>query len=81
MELGLLESLVSKRDLLAKQQGETKMARIEGNALTYWLATNNARDSLCKQDYYARYDHEQRVAGSSFCGARLRDTTPHSRAG
>jgi type IV secretion/conjugal transfer VirB4 family ATPase len=58
-ELELLESLVPKRDLLVKQPGSTKKLRLEVDALTYWLATNNARDNLRKQDYFARYGPEQ----------------------
>jgi len=58
-ELELLESLVPKRDLLLKQPGSTKKLRLEVDALTYWLATNNARDNMRKQDYFARFGPEQ----------------------
>ena len=58
-ELELLESLVPKRDLLLKQPGITKKLRLEVDALTYWIATNNSRDNLCKQEYFARYGPEQ----------------------
>ncbi len=58
-ELELLESLVPKRDLLVKQPGSTKKLRLEVDALTYWIATNNARDNLRKQEYFARFGPEQ----------------------
>jgi type IV secretion system protein VirB4 len=58
-ELELLESLVPKRDLLLKQPGLAKRLRLEVDALTYWIATNNARDNLRKQQYFARFGPEQ----------------------
>jgi type IV secretion/conjugal transfer VirB4 family ATPase len=57
-ELELLESLVPKRDLLLKQPGSTKKLRLEVDALTYWIATNNARDNMRKQEYFARFGPE-----------------------
>ncbi len=58
-ELELLESLVPKRDLLLKQPGITKNLRLDVDALTYWIATNNSRDNLRKQEYFVRYGPEQ----------------------
>jgi type IV secretion/conjugal transfer VirB4 family ATPase len=58
-ELELLESLVPKRDFLLKQPGITKKLRLDVDALTYWIATNNSRDNLRKQGYFARYGPEQ----------------------
>ncbi len=58
-ELELLESLVPKRDLLLKQPGHTKKLVLEVDALTYWIATNNSRDNLRRQKYFARYGPEQ----------------------
>jgi type IV secretion system protein VirB4 len=58
-ELELLESLVPKRDLLLKQPGHTKKLVLEVDALTYWIATNNSRDNLRKQEYFVRYGPEQ----------------------
>lgn len=59
VELELLESLVPKRDLLLKQPGHTKKLRLDVDALSYWMATNNSRDNLRKQEYFARYGPEQ----------------------
>jgi len=58
-QLELLESLVPKRELLLIQPRGTKKLVLEVDALTYWIATNNARDNLRKQDYFARYGPEQ----------------------
>ncbi len=58
-ELELLESLVPKRDLLLKQPKSAKKLRLEVDALSYWMATNNARDNVRKRDYFARYGAEQ----------------------
>jgi type IV secretion system protein VirB4 len=58
-QLALLESLVPKRELLLIQPRGTKKLVLEVDALTYWIATNNARDNLRKQDYFARFGPEQ----------------------
>jgi type IV secretion system protein VirB4 len=58
-QLELLESLVPKRELLVIQPRGTKKLVLEVDALTYWIATNNARDNLRKQDYFARFGPEQ----------------------
>ncbi|MBT9332010.1 VirB4 family type IV secretion system protein [Paracidobacterium acidisoli] len=58
-QLELLESLVPKRELLVIQPRGTKKLVLEVDALTYWIATNNARDNIRKQDYFARFGPEQ----------------------
>jgi type IV secretion system protein VirB4 len=58
-QLELLESLVPKRELLIIQPRGTKKLVLEVDALTYWIATNNARDNLRKQEYFARFGPEQ----------------------
>ena len=58
-QLELLESLVPKRDLLLIQPGSTKRLRLEVDSLSYWVATNNARDNLRKRDYFHRFGPEQ----------------------
>jgi type IV secretion system protein VirB4 len=58
-QLELLESLVPKRELLLMQPEGTKKLVLEVDALTYWIATNNARDNLRKQEYFARFGPEQ----------------------
>lgn len=58
-ELELLETLVPKRDLLLKQPRGTKKLRLDVDAFSYWMATNNARDNVLKQEYFTRYGAEQ----------------------
>ncbi len=58
-QLELLESLIPKRDLLLIQPRGTKKLRLEVDPLTYWIATNNARDNIRKQEYFARHGPEQ----------------------
>ncbi|MGC1784599.1 MAG: DUF87 domain-containing protein [Acidobacteriaceae bacterium] len=58
-QLELLESLIPKRELLLMQPRGTKKLVLEVDAMTYWIATNNSRDNMCKQDYFARYGAEQ----------------------
>ncbi|WP_446741924.1 VirB4 family type IV secretion system protein [Silvibacterium acidisoli] len=58
-QLELLESLVPKRELLVIQPRGTKKLVLEVDALSYWMATNNARDNIRKQDYFNRFGPEQ----------------------
>lgn len=58
-QLELLESLVPKRELLVIQPRGTKTLVLEVDALTYWIATNNAKDNLRKHDYFSRFGPEQ----------------------
>jgi type IV secretion/conjugal transfer VirB4 family ATPase len=58
-QLEMLESLVPKRELLLIQPHGTKKLVLSVDALTYWIATNNARDNLRKQDYFSRFGPEQ----------------------
>jgi type IV secretion system protein VirB4 len=58
-QLELLSCLKSKRELLLVQPGVTKKLQLEVDSLTYWLATNNARDNLRKQEYFAHFGLEQ----------------------
>jgi type IV secretion/conjugal transfer VirB4 family ATPase len=58
-QLELLKSLVPKRELLLIQPRGTKKLVLEVDALGYWMATNNARDNIRKQDYFARFGPEQ----------------------
>ncbi|MGC2160692.1 MAG: DUF87 domain-containing protein [Silvibacterium sp.] len=58
-QLELFESLVPKRELLLIQPRSTKKLVLEVDALGYWMATNNARDNIRKQDYFARFGPEE----------------------
>ena len=41
------------------QPGTTKKLTLEVDALSYWVATNNTRDNLRKQEYFAKYGAEE----------------------
>ena len=58
-QLELFESLVPKRELLLIQPRGTKKLVLEVDALGYWMATNNARDNIRRQDYFARFGPEE----------------------
>jgi type IV secretion/conjugal transfer VirB4 family ATPase len=58
-QLELLESLVPKRELLLIQREGSKKLVLEVDALGYWMATNNSRDNLRRQDYFARFGPEE----------------------
>lgn len=58
-ELELLESLVPQCDLLLKQPRGTKKLRLDVDALTYWISTNNSRDNLRRQEYFNRFGPEE----------------------
>jgi type IV secretion system protein VirB4 len=58
-QLELLESLVPRREMLLIQPRGTKKLILDVDAVTYWTATNNARDNLRRQDYFARFGPEQ----------------------
>jgi type IV secretion/conjugal transfer VirB4 family ATPase len=58
-ELEMAESLVPRRGFLLKQPRGTKKLKLEVDALTYWIATNNSRDNLRRQEYFARFGPEE----------------------
>lgn len=58
-QMELLESLVPRRDLLLIQPRGTKKLILDVDAMTYWTATNNARDNLRRQDYFSRFGPEE----------------------
>ena len=76
-ELELLESLVPKRDLLLKQPDTTKKLVLDVDALTYWIATNNSRDNLRKQEYFVRYGPEQGLLRVAHDYPNPASPTPH----
>jgi hypothetical protein len=43
---------------LIQPEGTNKLV-LQVDALGYWMATNNSRDNLRRQDYFARFGPEQ----------------------
>ena len=54
-ELDLIADLVPPGEMLVRKAQSSKKVRLEVDAVSYWIATNNARDNLVKRDYFARY--------------------------
>lgn len=54
-ELELLADLVPPGEMLVRKAQSSKKVRLNVDSVSYWIATNNARDNLKKQDYFARF--------------------------
>ena len=53
-ELGIISDLTRGQMLIRKAQ-TSKKVRLNVDSVSYWIATNNAKDNLLKRDYFARY--------------------------
>jgi type IV secretion system protein VirB4 len=53
-ELGIISGLTRGQMLIRKAQ-TSKKVRLNVDSVSYWIATNNARDNQLKRDYFARY--------------------------
>ena len=53
-ELGIIGDLTRGQMLIRKAQ-TSKKVRLNVDSVSYWIATNNARDNQLKRDYFARY--------------------------
>lgn len=53
-ELGIISDLTRGQMLIRKAQSSKKV-RLNVDSVSYWIATNNARDNQIKRDYFARY--------------------------
>jgi type IV secretion/conjugal transfer VirB4 family ATPase len=54
-ELDLIVGLIPPSEMLIRKAQSSKKVRLEVDSVSYWIATNNARDNLKKRDYFARY--------------------------
>jgi type IV secretion system protein VirB4 len=54
-ELDLIASLVPPGQMLIRKQSGSKKVHLHVDSLSYWMATNNAKDNLLKQEYFERY--------------------------
>ena len=41
--------------MLIRKAQSSKKVRLNVDSVSYWIATNNARDNLMKREYFARY--------------------------
>jgi hypothetical protein len=54
-ELGLIGSLVPPGQMLIRKPTGSKKVHLNVDSLSYWMATNNAKDNLLKQEFFARH--------------------------
>src|ERR1700740_834709 len=54
-ELELIAGLVPPGQMLIRKQTGSKKVHLNVDSLSYWMATNNAKDNILKQQYFERY--------------------------
>jgi type IV secretion/conjugal transfer VirB4 family ATPase len=60
-ELAIIADLVPPGEMLIRKAHSSKKARLNVDSVSYWIATNNARDNLIKREAFARYGIVQGV--------------------
>jgi type IV secretion system protein VirB4 len=54
-ELDIIGGLVPPGEMLIRKAQTSKKVRLNVDSVSYWMATNNARDNLKKHDYFGRF--------------------------
>ena len=54
-ELSLIADLVPPGQMLIRKHNGSKKVHLNVDSLSYWMATNNARDNVLKHEYFDRY--------------------------
>jgi len=54
-ELDIISGLVPPGQMLIRKAQTSKKVQLNVDSVSYWMATNNARDNLKKRDYFARF--------------------------
>jgi type IV secretion system protein TrbE len=54
-ELDLIAGLIPPGQMLIRKQMGSKKVHLNVDSLSYWMATNNAKDNILKQQYFERY--------------------------
>ena len=54
-ELDLINGLVPPGQMLIRKAQTSKKVQLNVDSVSHWMATNNARDNLRKQDYFNRF--------------------------
>ena len=54
-ELDLVSGLVPPGQMLIRKSESSKKVHLNVDAVSYWIATNNANDNLKKRDYFERF--------------------------
>jgi type IV secretion system protein VirB4 len=55
-ELDLIDGLVPPGQMLIRKAQTSKKVHLNVDSVSHWMATNNARDNLMKQEYFDRFD-------------------------
>jgi type IV secretion system protein TrbE len=55
-ELDLIDGLVPPGQMLIRKAQTSKKVHLNVDSVSHWMATNNARDNLKKQEYFDRFD-------------------------
>src|SRR5579863_7531224 len=55
-ELDLISGLVPPGQMLIRKAQTSKKVQLNVDSVSHWMATNNARDNLKKQEYFDRFD-------------------------
>ena len=58
-EIEIIAGLLPGGQMLIRRQDGSKKVHLNVDPLSYWIATNNARDNIRKRDYFARYGIEE----------------------
>ena len=54
-EIEIIAGLVPPGQMLIRKHDGSKKVRLHVDSLSYWMATNNARDNIVKQDYFNHF--------------------------
>jgi type IV secretion system protein VirB4 len=54
-ELDLIDGLIPPGQMLIRKAQTSKKVHLNVDSVSHWMATNNARDNLKKQEYFDRY--------------------------
>ena len=54
-ELDLIAGLIPPGQMLIRKQTGSKKVHLNVDSLSYWMATNNAKDNILKQQYFEHY--------------------------
>jgi type IV secretion system protein VirB4 len=54
-ELGIIADLIPPGEMLIRKAQSSKKVRLNVDSVSYWIATNNARDNLLKREAFAQY--------------------------
>jgi type IV secretion system protein VirB4 len=54
-EIDIIADLIPPGEMLIRKAQSSKKVRLNVDSVSYWIATNNARDNLLKRDAFAQY--------------------------